>query len=331
MPHRVYRFRVLGMALGGLPILVVLNELQSSIYYWIWWAFVCYIWPHLAYFIAKNSKEPFIAERNNLIFDSFIAGSWAPLLHFNLLPSILLPAITLADKVSSGIKNLWLYSIPFIIFGTLLFSFFTGFAFDPNTSMSVILACLPILVIHTLVVSIGSSHLIRQVQFQNIRFSELSKLDSLTSLFNRRHWQEKVESMMQYCKQSEIPATMIFIDIDYFKQINDTHGHLIGDDVLLAITKIIKKEIPKTAIAGRFGGDEFAIALPVPKSQAKDIAKNICNLVKEIRLNTSDDLNCTLSIGISEVDHDKQSLREWIDTADQSLYHAKNMGRNQII
>ncbi len=331
MPHRIYRFRIIGMALGGIPIAVVLNELNATFYSWAWWLFVCYIWPHLAFVIAKKSKQPYTAERNNLIFDSFIAGSWAPLLHFNLLPSILLPSITLADKLASGIKNLWLYSLPFVIFGTFLFSLFTGFTFQPNTSMPVILACLPILIIHTIFVSIGSYQLVRRVQFQNVKFSKLSQQDSLTSLLNRRHWQEKVQSLMEQCKQSQIPASMVFIDIDYFKKINDQHGHSIGDDVLLAITNIIKKEVPDSAIAGRFGGDEFAIALPISRSYAKTIANNICNQVRNLEIDTATNLNCTVSIGISEIDHKNHTLRDWIDAADKSLYQAKNTGKNQVI
>lgn len=331
MPQRVYKFRILGMALGGLPIAVVLRELHAPIYSWLWWIFVCYLWPHIAFIVAKNSKQPYITERNNLIFDSFIAGSWAPLLHFNLLPSVLLPSITLADKVGSGIKNLWLYSLPFILVGTILFSFFTGFAFHPNTSMPVILACLPILVIHTLFVSMGSYQLVRRVQFQNIKFSKLSQQDSLTTLYTRRYWQEKVTDLMQRCKKNEIIASMLFIDIDYFKEINDKYGHSIGDDVLLAITKIIKNTLPDTAIAGRFGGDEFAIALPLNHTEAKSLAIQISHQTNEIQIKSADQLNCSVSIGIAELNTDQTTLREWIEAADKSLYQAKNMGRNQVV
>lgn len=331
MPQRIYKFRILGMALAGLPIAVVLKELHAPIYSWLWWIFVCYLWPHIAYIIAKNSKQPYIAERNNLIFDSFIAGSWIPLLHFNLLPSVLLPSITLADKLASGIKNLWLYSLPFILSAAILFSFFTGFAFHPNTSMPVILACLPILAIHTLLVSIGSYQLVRSVQFQNIKFSKLSQQDSLTTLYTRRYWQEKVNSLMQQCKENGAVASMLFIDIDHFKEINDKYGHSIGDDILLAITKIIQDTIPNTAIAGRFGGDEFAIALPLKHSAARSLAKQISQQTNEIQIKTANQLNCTVSIGISELSKNQTTLRNWIEAADKSLYKAKNMGRNQVI
>src|SRR5690606_15922322 len=133
----------LGMGLATLPLAAVMHELQSSWIAWSWMLLTCWVWPHLAYVRAIRSKDPFRTELHNLLIDSAIAGSWVPLMHFNLLPSVMLLGVTTADKVSTGVRRLWLYSLPAIaasVFGVGLLS---GFSFAPHSSMRVILACLP--------------------------------------------------------------------------------------------------------------------------------------------------------------------------------------------
>ncbi len=330
MPTVVYKFRILGMGLGGLPVAVVLLENNSPYPYWFWWLFTCYIWPYLAFLRAKKSKSPFISERNNLLFDSFIAGTWVSLLHFNLLPSILLLTITTADKISSGIKKLWVRSLPFVVVGILLPTIFTQFAFQPHTSTNVILACLPILLLHTFFVSFGSYKLVRKVQKQNKKLRELSEIDFLTHLYNRGHWQKKVELMLDNCKDSKKTASIILIDVDEFKTINDKYGHSIGDDVLKSIAKTIKESMPADSIVGRFGGDEFAAVIPYPLSDAIKVAQNIKSKVNTINCHDSKLIKCSVSIGLAEIDKEKCNLRNWFDSADQYLYQAKSHGRNQI-
>jgi diguanylate cyclase len=330
MPTIVYKFRILGMGLGGIPVAVVLSENNSSYPYWLWWLFTCYFWPYLAFLRAKISKTPFLSERNNFIFDSFIAGTWVSLLHFNLLPAVLLLTITTADKISSGIKKLWMRSLPFVLAGILFPTLFTQFAFQPHTSTYVILACLPILLLHTFFVSLGSYKLIRKVQKQNTKLKKLSEIDFLTHVYNRRYWQEKVELMIENCKDSNKTASIILVDIDNFKNINDEFGHSIGDDVLKNIATTIKEAMPVEAIVGRFGGDEFAAVIPYNLSDSIQIAQLIRDKINPINHKNKRSISYSVSIGIAEIDKEKCNLRNWFDSADQYLYKAKSKGKNQI-
>jgi len=330
MPTVVYKFRILGMGLGGIPVAVVLSENNSPLPYWLWWLFTCYFWSYLAFLRAKKSKTPFLSERNNLLFDSFIAGTWVSLLHFNLLPAVLLLTITTADKISSGIKKLWLRSLPFVLAGVLIPTIFTQFAFQPHTSTYVILACLPILLLHTFFVSFGSYKLIRKVQKQNAKLKKLSEVDFLTHVYNRRYWQEKVEVMIEKCRGTHKTASIILVDIDDFKSINDKLGHSIGDDVLKNIATIIKEAMPVEAIVGRFGGDEFAAVIPCQLSDSIQIAQLIRDKISPINHNNKLSISYSVSIGLAEIDKDKCNLRNWFDSADQYLYQAKSNGKNQI-
>jgi len=328
LPARVYRYRVLGMALGGLAIAAVLFENKVSMAYWAWWFFSCFLWPHVAFYTAKHQSNPYHAERNNLLFDSFIAGTWAALMWFNLLPAVLLLVMTTSDKVNSGIRNLWIYSQPFMLLGILLGFTLTGFEFKPETSMTVILASLPIMTVHIAFVSLGSYKLVRKVQLQNIQFRALSQKDTLTQLFNRRHWQNQVSQLLDRTSDSEI--SLILIDVDNFKQINDKFGHLAGDDVLSGIADIITNLQPQHAIAGRLGGDEFAIVIQDNIQTARNLASQICQNVSELKIQQNKELKCTVSIGLSAKEHFNGDFRSWFDQADRSLYHAKKSGRNQV-
>src|SRR5690606_27244383 len=145
LPRRVYRFRMLGMGLGAPPIALVLQELGAPMWTWAWLLVTCLVWPQVAYVIARRSASPFDAELRNLMADSMIAGLWAPLMLFTALPSALLVTVATSDKINSGIRGLWLRSLPGMFLAVLVGGLLTGFAFRPETSLPVLLACLPIM------------------------------------------------------------------------------------------------------------------------------------------------------------------------------------------
>ena len=329
LPNIVYFFRVIGMGLGGLAVAFVLYENKAPLTSWAWLILCCYIWPHLALLRAKKHKSPFQAEQTNLLIDSFIAGTSAALMHFNLLPSILLVSIATADKVNSGIPKLWLKGIPLTILGAILCSFFTGFSFQPNTTMTVIMASLPVAVIHTLLVSTYSYNLINKLQSQNRKLNRLSQIDSLTGVSNRRHWQEKSQQLLEQHNEKQIDATLMLVDIDHFKQVNDLYGHVIGDDVLFELAAILKNIAGNEAIIGRLGGDEFAITVSLSLNKAKSLANEITSAVGKMHLPQAQKLKLTTSIGMADVSQAKGELRNWLEAADKKLYLAKSSGRNQ--
>ena len=318
------------MGLATLPLMVVMYELQSSWIGWSWMLLTCWLWPHLAYVRATRSKDPFRAELQNLIVDSAIAGSWVPLMHFNLLPSVMLLGVTTADKVNTGVRRLWLYSLPAIALSVVAFSALIGFNFAPHSSMRVILACLPIIVIHTLAVSLTSARLVRRVQLQNKQLEALSRIDALTGLSGRRHWEAQADSMRR--QSADFAAlSVLLLDIDHFKEINDQHGHSIGDDVLRGVAGLIRRQLPPGSHAGRLGGDELAIVIPLPLHDAEILAERIRRGTAELALAEAPGLHCTVSIGIVGNPDPAQGLREWIEAADRALYRAKRSGRNQVM
>ena len=193
--RRTHRLRTLGMALGVLPVLVVLDEIDAGWMPWAWVLFCGLAWPQLAYLHAQCSRDPFAAELRNFMVDSAMVGTLIPLMQFNLLPSVALLAVTTADKLNFGVRDLWWRSLIGVAICLGLTATLTGFAVRPASSMAVVLATLPIMVIHTLAVSLSSYRLIRRVQRQNLQLDELNRQDTLTGLGSRKHWQEQVAAL----------------------------------------------------------------------------------------------------------------------------------------
>lgn len=185
LPRRVYRFRMLGMGVSALPIALVLERIGWTPWTLALLIFTAAIWPQLAWLLARRSANPFRTELRSLMGDSLLAGLWAALLHFNLLPAALLLTVTTADKINTGVRGLWLRAMPAMVLGVLAGGLATGFAVQLPTDTATILACLPLLMVHTLAVSMSTYQLVRKVQARNQQLLELSRQDPLTGLANR--------------------------------------------------------------------------------------------------------------------------------------------------
>lgn len=331
LPKRTYRFRMLGMGLAALPLSAVLHEINGHWAAWTWMVFICFVWPQLAFLVALRSRDPLRAELRNFMLDSVFAGSCAPLMHFNLLPSVVLVTVVLADKINTGIRGLWLRSLPGMLAAIVVVGLLTGFALAPRTSMIVLVASLPILIIHTLAVSQSSYQLVRKVQRQNLQLEALSRVDALTGLDSRGHWQDQAETLLMQHQANGQPAVLLLLDVDHFKDVNDRHGHAVGDDVLRAIANRIALDIRPGSHAGRLGGDEFVLALPQAMPEAEALAERIRVAVEALRFEQLPALRCSVSIGLAPAPAAGLRLREWLEASDRALYRAKRAGRNRTM
>ena len=327
----VYPLRALGMGLAGLVVGVVLWERNAGLAAWLCMAAISFVWPHVAHLLSRRSADPYRAEIRNLLVDSALAVVLVTLMHFNLLPSVLLVTLTMVDKITTGIRGLWARSLPGMAGAAVAGAAFNGFQWAPETSMPVILACLPVMVLHTLSVSLVSYRLIRRVSRQNQLLDELRRIDALTGLYDRGHWQEQAEATLRRHHATDEPACLVMLDIDHFKQINDQHGHTVGDEVLRALARIVLSNVRATDCAGRYGGDEFAIVLRgMHLDGATAVAHRIREQVQALQLHDMPGLQFTTSMGVATADHRHSSLRAWTNAADAELYQAKAAGRNRV-
>lgn len=156
--------------------------------------------------------------------------------------------------------------------------------------------------------------------------------DALTGLNNRSSLNKDLQHSLELAKRYNTPFSLLMIDIDHFKKVNDTHGHAAGDLALVAVAKSIKESIRDSDIAFRYGGEEFVVILnntgePGSSLLAERIRQNIADLV----ISTNDtELKLTASIG-SAILSESESSEELLKRADNALYQAKNDGRNRVI
>lgn len=155
----------------------------------------------------------------------------------------------------------------------------------------------------------------------------LAEMDELTKIYNRRTFFQKAQEMAK-TTPSGIVSFIIF-DIDFFKKVNDTYGHSIGDDVLVELSTIVKKQLREGELFGRLGGEEFGIILPLKKDYAKKIAQRILNKIRSYKF-TKFCLSLTVSMGISD-NSNSFSIENMYQISDNMLYRAKNEGRNKIV
>jgi len=165
------------------------------------------------------------------------------------------------------------------------------------------------------------------------REKELARTDVLTGVNNRRQLFEIAEREFEIATRYKKPLSVIMFDIDHFKEVNDTFGHAVGDQILKYVTQAACAELRSTDVIGRYGGEEFVIMLPMTDAQnAHSLAERIREEVAAIRMPTEKgDASVTLSIGIAEIIHSAQtgSAEDLIRRADEAMYAAKNAGRNR--
>jgi diguanylate cyclase (GGDEF)-like protein len=163
---------------------------------------------------------------------------------------------------------------------------------------------------------------------------ELATTDSLTTVYNRRTFKELAEPQLSRSRRADMPVSLLMLDLDHFKRINDTYGHLGGDDVLKAFAGLVRSCLRKEDLLARYGGEEFVVLLPgAAQAQAFSLAERIREEVAARSFDANGHLvRVTVSIGIaSEAGDTLPSLEAMLGRADEALYRAKNEGRNRVV
>ncbi len=160
---------------------------------------------------------------------------------------------------------------------------------------------------------------------------KLALTDSLTKISNRRGFFEHSGELFKLTQRTKAPLTLMILDIDFFKKVNDTYGHIVGDEILKHLVKNIKKMLRDSDIFARFGGEEFIVLLPQTDiNGALEVAEKIRSSV-ETNTYTDEEVTVpiTISIGISQWNNERE-LKQLIQRTDEALYVAKDTGRNKI-
>jgi diguanylate cyclase (GGDEF)-like protein len=207
--------------------------------------------------------------------------------------------------------------------------------------------CVAVLV--TLAIAVSPLALIFALPFvtllqRSVRHSQLmaaSRIDSKTGLLNAGTWEREAASEVARAVRTRTPLALVLIDVDHFKLVNDLHGHLVGDKALRAIARTFKIFLRDYDLAGRFGGEEFALLLPqTSAADARRIAERVRVHIADMPISVSDEpvaetLQVTVSIGVAALGTTWEratgsQLTDLLAGADRALYQAKNAGRNRV-
>lgn len=159
-----------------------------------------------------------------------------------------------------------------------------------------------------------------------------STTDPLTQIYNRRYFAEYGNLEFERCKNNNLPLSIITMDIDFFKKINDSYGHEAGDRVLVEVANVTKSQLREHDVFARVGGEEFTIILPeCSLAKSIEIAQRIKDSIAKKSININEkSISCTVSLGISTNKNPEESFTDLLRIADEKLYQAKENGRNRI-
>ena len=170
-----------------------------------------------------------------------------------------------------------------------------------------------------------------ELEKANEELARLSRTDRLTGLNNRGHWEERLEQEFRRVKRSKTPSSLVMLDIDHFKQVNDTYGHQAGDEVIRVVAATLIRLQRETDISGRYGGEEFGIILPETNAdQAMVMAERLRSSIEQSPVTyEGKQISFTISLGICEITPEMQEYTQWLENSDQALFSSKRNGRNQ--
>ena len=329
-----------------------------GIMHWLLMALQFLVYPHLVFLRARRSADPLRAELHNLLLDNFCFGIWGAALGFPLwIFFSLVVAGAINMSAFAGGRGA-LQALGAVLAGTLLVhALGAARAFSPDTSLAVSLMSIGTLgfylilvargayqrtlVLHETRVKLRQSEAALQGQLQEIRslqarLTEQATRDPLTGLYNRRYLNDSLQRELDRCARDGQPLSLLLVDLDHFKQINDRHGHGAGDEVLRQISALLLRHMRSSDICCRYGGEEFLLVLPGVDQQAALERAELCR--RQVAGQQASarpgeaglPFAVTLSIGVACSPDARQLPAELIERADRALYRAKAEGRNRV-
>lgn len=319
------------------------------------------LYPHLLYWRARYSRDPLRAELNNLLLDALLLGVWVAALGFPLWISFALFVSTAINLTTfrgpQGIAQASAALLGGMLLGIAIF----GLRLSLSTDAVVTALSIVGLAIYLLMVVNGAYS--RALKLREVRarlrlseqelqaandtlrgqldeihalqsqLKEQANRDSLTGLYNRRYLDATIERELQRCKREGHALSLVLIDIDHFKGINDTFGHQAGDAVLKHMAGLLLEHSRGADVVCRYGGEEFLLLLPgMPQAVALERAESYRAALESANIQFGEfEIKATLSIGLSCYPGHGKSPDELIGRADEALYRAKSQGRNRIV
>jgi diguanylate cyclase len=322
--------RAAGLAFLFFPLAAEMVSKPMAGGWWVLLVLWTFVWPHLAWQLASRSSDPLASETHNLKADAILAGLWIALTGVNLMPSLALAMMVFITTMGAGGPRLCLAGAILTLVSCLATLQLTGAGLDLVSPPLTIWLSVPILLIYPLLFSWVNYRAATRMEEHKRRLQVMSIRDGMTGVYNRRHWETLLRDEYENCRRHQRVATLLLIDVDHFKTINDTWGHDVGDEAIVAITRHLQLSLRGSDVIGRFGGDEFAVIMGGTSSESAIAAmKRVHDRLATFRLASAPQLALHISVGVAPLTDEMVHYREWLKSADLALYKAKKAGRNR--
>ncbi|MEB3767848.1 diguanylate cyclase [Acinetobacter sp. MD2] len=328
--RRVFFLRQLGTLLCFCSFLFVLQSMSYGSWIWYLLGVNTFIWPTLAYILSQFAKDPIKIEQHNLVADTFLGGIWIALMGANPWPSLILISVFIADRYAAGgWKLLRISMLAFIISFSIVWVIL-GCPINAQVTPYIMWSTLPLATVYMIALSVVSRHLSIQMSAKYRKIEKMAMMDPHLHIPNRRLFEQRLVSTFLQVQRSRYRAYLMLLDVDHFKEVNDTYGHETGDYVLAEISNILKAVIRPKDIPARYGGDELAlIVFDYEDQQVLALANEICHRVAQLKLPNDQKFQTSMSIGIAPAKASSSTIH-WLEQADKALYNVKRQGRNGV-
>lgn len=347
--NRTWGFLALGLAIG--------MHMTQKMPVWHLWALLIgtyVIYPQLAWWVSRRSANPLQQEIWHMRLDALLCGAWTAALYFPLwIGFTLFITVVVNLTLFRGLRGLGESLISWVC-GAFLVGALSGWIIQPDTDWAVTWTTLIMLSLFLLVTAVDNQqrsmrlhqtrvklraseqslqHQLQEISALQIQLKDQALRDSLTGLFNRYRLAEVLNREMERCKRSNQSLTLVLMDIDHFKNINDRWGHQVGDEVLRQVAGRLVSNIRSGDWCFRYGGEEFLLILPEAGMdaawhkadklrQSLEATPLLCGAVQ---------VDVTISAGLSIYPTHGANLDALLSSADQALYQAKREGRNRVV
>jgi len=313
------------------------------------------VYPHVLLVRARRASSPLAAEIDNTSLDSFVFGAWSAGLGFPLWIALTFFVAGLLNPIAFRGKRGFVHGLGAWGLGAGIAFAVMRPTIARDTSIDVALLSMASLLVYLVVmaadvhdraVKLVEARVQLRAQGDELRrqldenraleqqLREQTVRDPLTKLYNRRYLDPTLQRELARCAREQRPCTVIVIDADHFKRVNDTRGHAAGDAVLVALAGILSAAVRKGDVACRYGGEEFLLLYPempaaVARQRAEQVRRAIADAVVDVGGGAP--LRVTASLGIATSPHDGTTAERLVSAADSALYQAKELGRNRVV
>lgn len=284
----------------------------------------------LGAFVTYATWRCYLASRENFLRWLVLVFLGITLIY--LLCIAIFAELSIGFLISDLRKHLWWLAHAILLAGFLLLSFVVVQAFQITRSLSTVFSKAEVME-QLYEQQAQTREALASLETTNSRLRQQAATDWLTGVANRRHFMWHAKREIARARRNGTPLSLLCLDLDYFKQVNDTHGHQAGDEVLTHVAATLEKYMRPTDLLARVGGEEFQVLLPgADIEQARAVAERCRSAIHYLEIRFREKvLKVTVSVGCAQLGQDGNTMDSLIHAGDQRLYEAKEHGRNQVV